>query len=283
MFKLEYITAKGDILPLTGNVNFKLSNVDGLTKASVDISSSTVATMDGDIINNARTTPRSIVLDLSIEGADVETKKRYILRYIKPKQTATLRLTHDDRITQIEGIVEEIDMPRYTNSVIMQITIYCSQPYWEDIDYVIQEISELINLHYFTTYADDMLYFPEEGIPIGEFDRNRTKVLQNDGDVSVGMEIHVTALGTVSNPVIYNANGEYIGANITMSVNDEMIISTIKGKKSITLNGENILSKLMEKSTWLQLEIGENEFTIDSDDGTEGNMYFTLVFKQRYV
>lgn len=281
--KLEYITARGEVMPLTGNGMFKLTNVDGLTSANVNLSSSTVASMDGDVVNNERTTPRGIVLDLTIEGADVEAKKRYILRYIKPKQKARLRWTQDNREIEIEGIVESIDMPRFKNAVVMQISLYCSQPYWQDIAFVIQEISEVLNLHYFTNYEDDMLYFPAEGIPFGEYDTNRTKVFENSGDVSVGMEIRIIALGNVGNPVIYNSDGQFFGVNTTMQAGDEIVISTVKGKKTVTKNGENVLGSVMPRSTWLQLEVGENEFTIDSDDGTEGNMYFTVAYKQRYV
>ena len=39
----------------------------------------------------------------------------------------------------------------------------------------------------------------------------------------------------------------------------------------------------MKNSTWLQLEVGEEEFTIDSEDGTESNMYFNVLYKTRYV
>lgn len=281
--KLEYITARGDTLSLTQNSNFKLTNVDGLTSANVELSSSTVATMDGDVVNSERTMPRGIVFDLAIEGAAVETKKRYILRYIKPKQRSRLRWTQDDREIEIEGIVESIEMPRYTDKIVMQVSMYCSQPYWEDINYIVQEISEILNLHYFTDSPDDMLYFPDGGVAFGEYDTNRTKVFENNGDVSVGMEIRIIALGNVGNPIIYNKDGQFFGVNTTMQAGDEIVISTVKGKKTITLNGDNILDKIKVGSTWLQLEVGENEFTIDSDDGTEGNMYFTVSYKQRYV
>lgn len=288
--RLEFISAKGDIMPLTGNSKFKLSNVDGITSASVEISSSTVASMDGDFVNNKRTMPRSIVLDLSIES-DVENVKRYILQYVKPKLKGTLRMTQNDRTTQISGVIESIEMPRFTNSATMQITLYCSQPYWEDIENSSQEISEVLDLFYFTdneeseieSEEDNMLYFPEEGLPFGEYDTNRTKVLTNEGDVEIGLEIHIVALGNVTNPVIYNAEGEFIGVDLTLAGGDEVIISTGKGEKTIRVNGENKISKIRNGSTWLQLAVGENEFTIDSEDGTEGNMYFTLTYRQRYV
>lgn len=281
--KLEFINAKGDIMLLTENPNFELANVDGITTASVDISSSTVATIDGDFVNNMRTMPRGIVLDLAIEGADVETKKRYVLKYVKPKQKARLRMTQDYRETIIEGVIEAIDMPRFTKSTVMQITMYCSQPYWEDAEYIVQEISEIIDLHYFTDYQNDMLYFPEDGIVMGEYDANRTKVFFNDGDVEIGMVIDIIALGAVKNPVLYKSDGKYLGVNIEMASGDEVVITTVKGQKTIYLNGQNIIDKIRAGSTWLQMDVGENEFTIDSEDGTERNMYFTLSYKQRYV
>lgn len=283
MLKLEYITEKGAVLPLTNNSKFKLSNVDGITLAEVDISSTTVSGMDGDFVTAKTTQPRSIVLDISIETADVETVKRYIMQYIKPKQTATLRMTQNDRVTQIKGIVESIEMPRFSNAVTMQVSLYCSQPYWEDVDSTVTEITEVLDMHYFTDEPDDMLYFIDDGIVMGEYDANPTKTIVNDGDVSVGMDIHIIALGGVTNPVLYKSNGEYIGADVTMETNDEIIIKTGKGEKSITMNGENIMSKLRRGSTWLQLDTGDEDYTIDSEDGTESNMYFNIVYRRRYV
>ena len=282
MMKLEFISARGEIMPLTGNSRFKLSNTDGLTSLQANIASSTNPNIDGDIVNNVRVEPRPIVLDLTIEN-DVENVKRYILRYVKLKMRGTLRQTQNDRTTQIVGVVEAIEMPRYANPVTMQITLHCSQPFWEDIEEAAQDLSEVVDMFYFTDYEDDMLYFPEEGIPFGEIDTNRTKVLMNDGDVDVGLEIHIVALGTVTNPVLYNAEGEFIGVDVTLTSGQEIIITTGKGDKTIRLDGENKISKIRAGSTWLQLKVGENEFTIDSEDGTEGNMYFTLVYKQRYV
>ena len=55
------------------------------------------------------------------------------------------------------------------------------------------------------------------------------------------------------------------------------------GEKSVTLNGVSQLDKIKPRSTWLQLQAGENEFSIDSDDASTDNMIFTLAYKQRYI
>ena len=279
--KLEYISQRGSILNLTQNPRFKISNIDGLTLSSIDLATSTVASMDGDIVNNKRTIPRSIIIDIAIEN-NVEETKRYILQFIKPKDKAKLVWEQQNRKIQIEGVVENIEMPRFTMGAIMQVSIYCSQPYWEDVENRIVELSGVDDLHYFTNYENDMLLFPSVGIPFGEYNVTRSGIVKNEGDVEVGLEIRIIALRSVSNPRIYKLNGEFIGANVNLEVGDEIVISTIKGNKTITLNGENILSKIMPQSTWLDLKTGEETFVIDSDSGEE-DMYFNVIYKQRYV
>ena len=287
----DYISARGDRLPLANNNLFYLWHVDGMTAAETSIASNSGSFEDGDVINNIRANSRSIVIDLRLrEGVDVEEAKRAILRVVKLKQTGTLEWSYCNRIYVISGIVEAIDMPRWSNEVTMQITMFCSQPFWEDAAAVVQQISEAIELHYFTERAGGMLYFPAEGIPLGEYDTIRTKSFHNSGDVSVGMEIEIVAFSTVTNPIIYDGNGNFFGVGygdgakrVQMQTGDQIVITTHKGNKTIKLNGQNILSKLRPQSTWLQLEAGDNFFTINSDDDSHTNMTFSLTYRQRYV
>lgn len=289
--KLDFISARGDRLPLANNDLFVLTNVDGMTLSQTSIASNTIGGADGDIVNNVQANPRPIVLDLRIRnGVDVEEAKRAVLRVVKIKQRGTLEWTQNGRTVELSGIVESVDMPRWTNAVTMQIAMYCNQPYWEDIDFVVKQISEAIDLHYFTDGAVDMLYFPEEGTPLGEYDTIRTKQFFNDGDVAVGLEISIVAFDTVINPIIYDGNGNFLGVGygdrekrVQLRAGDNIVIKTHKGQKSILLNGASVLSKLRPQSTWLQLEAGDNLFTINSDDGSLTNMSFSLIYKQRYI
>jgi hypothetical protein len=289
--KLDYISARGDRLPLVGSDLFTLVHVDGMTTAAASIASSTIGGADGDIVNNVQANARPIVLDLRIkDGVNVEEAKRAVLRVVKIKQQGTLEWTQDKRTVTISGIVEGVDMPRWTNAATLQISIYCSQPFWEDLDFIVQQISEAIDLHWFTDSAAGMLYFTEQGIPLGEYDTIRTKRFHNGGDVSVGMEISIVAFDTVTNPIIYDGSGNFFGVGygdgakrVQLEAGDNVVITTHKGKKNITLNGKSILTKLRPQSTWLQLEAGDNVFTINSDDDSLTNMMFSLIYKQRYV
>lgn len=304
MNKLDFISARGDVLPLAYNKYFTLSNVDGMTAAETDLSTVTIGGIDGETVNNVQTTARGIIVDLRINsGVDVEEAKRQILKVVKLKQRGKLVWTQNDRTVEIVGIVEAVNMPRFVNGAVMQINLYCEQPYWEDVDEVVQRINEAINLHYFTTNSLDMLYFPEEGVPFGEYDTTRVKTFYNAGDVSVGVEITIVAHDTVTNPIIYNQDGNYIGVGyeyesasggagigtawvsnpFIMQAGDVLVITTHKGNKSVKHNGNVIFDKIKPLSTWLQLATGDNTFSINSDDENVANMSFSLKYKQRYI
>lgn len=289
--KLDYISARGDRMPLVNNEYFDLVNVDGQTSAAASISSSVVSGADGSVVNNIQANIRSIVLDLRIKsGADVEEAKRAVLKVIKIKQRGALEWTQNNRTVTISGIVEMVEMPRWTNDVLLQVTLHCDQPFWEDAAYVVKQISEAVDLHWFTDSATGMLFFPVEGIPLGEYDVIRTKSFNNNGDVSVGLEISIVALGQVTNPIIYDGNGNFFGIGygdgdrrVIMQQGDVMTITTHRGKKSVKMGGSSLLSKIKPQSTWLQLAAGDNVFTINSDDDSLTNMSFSLIYKQRYV
>lgn len=288
--ELLYISKWGGVLNLTNNPYCWLVNADGITTATTDISAIVIGGIDGDIINNMQAQPRGIIFDLRIKpSVNVENAKRSILEIIKLKQTCTLQWTQNERTLTIKGVVDTITMPRFNNAVSMQVSIHCSIPFWEDLNEMLSEISQYKNLHYFTDIEGEMLYFPDgEGIPLGEYDTSRTRAFYNAGDVSVGMLIEVLAYDTATNPIIYDQNGNFFGVgygskSVVMNVGDTLLINTKAGEKSVTLNGVSQLDKIKPHSTWLQLEAGLNEFSINSDDSATDNMVFTLIYKQRYI
>lgn len=289
MEQLLYISQRGNTFDLTDNEYCWLLNVDGQTAAATDIAAVVVGGIDGDEINNIQAQPRGIILDLRIkQHVNVESAKRAILNYIKIKQSCTLQWTQNNKVVTISGVVDSISMPRYENGVTMQVSIHCGQPFWQDLNEIITEISDAIDLHYFTDQVGGMLYFTDVGRPLGEIDTSRTRSFLNEGDVAVGMIIEIFALKTVTNPIMYDQNNNFFGVgygskSVVMNAGDKLIINTNKGHKSVYLNDTPLFDKIKPQSTWLQLEAGENEFSVNSDDVEIDNMVFTLEYKQRYV
>lgn len=287
-----FINSRGESLDLWNNNMFYLIDQGGQTAGNANISALTIGDMDGDIVTNVSAQPRTITLTLRINpAANVEAVKRAILKVVKLKQKGSIQWTQNDRVLTISGVVESIEMPRWNNAVAMQISLHCSNPFWENVEETVQEISESIGLHYFTAEDDPspMLYFTESGIPLSEYDTTRTRTFTNDGDVAVGMNIEITALAEVTNPIIYDVDNNFFGVGygtkpVTLQAGDVITISTIRGKLSVTKNrNTNLLDYVVPRSTWLQLQTGENTFRIDSADSATDNMIFTITFKQRYI
>lgn len=265
-------------MPLLNNDYFNLIEISGFTLAQSDIASVTVPFVDGDTVTNVQTTARTVTLYLKLkQAAGIEAAKRYIFQFVKLKKEGTIQLEQDGRKIELVGIVESIDLPRFQAGCTMAVTLHCSQPYWRDIDYVVKQLSIYINLHHFE------IAFPSAGVPFGAYDIDQTQNFNNSGDVDTGVVITIIALNTVVNPKIRSTlTGEFIGVNDTLTTNQSVTISTIKGRKAITKDGTNIIDKIMSGSTFLQLVTGQNEFSIEADSGVE-SVYFTIQYKRLYV
>lgn len=280
--KLIYYSHDGKTLDLFNNDFFDLTDADGLTVANTSIATTTTPTIDGDELQNIQANPRGIVLDLQIKsGLDVERAKRAILDVVKIKKIGRLVYTQgtgaEMREIEISGVVESVSMPRFTNAVIMQISLYCNNSFWQDVEEIVVAISRNLPFHHFA------VYFPVGApIPLGVIDREMQQTYNNDGDADAGMTITIRATGEVVNPRIYNQRGEFIGVDDTLTLNDKIVISTYKGQKTITKNGVSILNKITAGSVFLQMETGTNRFFIDADAGEE-LMYFYVGFKRRFI
>lgn len=282
-FKIQSPT--GTEISLSENDYFYLTNIDNQTFFDTSLYT-TNNSSDGDTINSIRANPRTLTFTLAVKPYyDVEDVKRYLFKHLKPKKEHTIVWTRNNLALTITGTFTTAAMPRWNNSVAIQLSFYCNDCFWRDKDNIIQEISDIIPLHYFTNQEGvEMLYFVDEGIIMGEYDLGRTRSYENLGDVATGLEITIHALDTVINPIIYlNSMDNYIGINDTLKKDDIVVITTEKGNKNIKKNGISILQKLKEGSSFIQLEVGSNTFTVNSDDDTTDNVYFSVSYKQKYV
>lgn len=287
--ELIFENQNGQRLDLLNNRKyFKLIAAEGLHGIETDIAETESSYTDGSTVDNVRALPRGIALKFALCG-DVAASLDIFHAVVKSKQAGKIYKREGDRETKIQGRVTIPPYSRMSNRVTVELQLYCGQPYWEDTEELVGTISELIDLLYFPEAGRG---FPEEGVPFGVIGIEQKQTIANDGDTSVGLTIVINALATVVYPRIScstgTQNGWYMQLNTTLYEGDEVVISTHKGNKSITINGsawidgEPILS-LLEYSgdDWLQLETGENTFNITS--GTESaQIYFYIFFSRRW-
>lgn len=297
MKDLVFKNKNNQLLNLLHNDKFLLKGAEELHGVDLSYAENESPYIDGSRIDNVRAMPRGILLTFALVG-NVNESREYFKSFVKSKQQGSLIETKDDGTEIIINGIAKI--PPYTHmerSTTIQLELYCGQPYWEDVEFLIETISEVV----------DLLYFPVDGIPFGKIDVSSSEVvgrpfgeisvikedtIHNNGDTAVGMTIEIVALSTIKNPKIACSTGEqngwYMKVNITMQPNDIIEINTTKGSKSITYNGNNtvngvpVLSLLeFRGKDWLQLETGDNTFNVLSDDDVF-DAYFNIFAKRRF-
>lgn len=298
--ELTLTNKDGKVLDLLNNDKYfilsKASNFHGI---DTDIITSETPYLDGAIINYVKANPRGINLTFTLVP-DIRQAIDFFTSYVKSKQYVTLTETENGRTIIIKGIATLNPFSRMESMCKIELSVYCGDPYWRDAKELASEISmyiPLLNFPYSTGQYFTEVDGKKGGRVFSVIDTSAEKSITNDGDTSVGMVIHVTALGGISNPRIScssgNQNGWYMQLDIDMKENDELEISTERGNKYITLNGATTyngtpLLSLLEfvGDDWLQLETGKNTFNVGSYTNgktvTTDKLYFTIVYRRKY-
>lgn len=284
----------GQTLDLLNNDSkFILSSCNGMHGIDTDIGTADSPYLDGSIIENVKALPRGISMTFKLVP-DIREAINFFTSIVKSKQYVTLTEKENGQEVTIKGIATIPPYSRMMSACQIQLDIYCGQPYWEDARTIIDAISMFIDL---LNFPVDGQYFTETGRPFGAVDVNATKTFINEGDVSVGMNIHITALSSIPKPCIACSSGEqygwYMYLDLTLNPNDEVEINTTRGNKYIKINGSEtyegnpVLSYLrFNGNDWLQLETGENIFKVgEFEEGSvipDANVFFTISYKRRF-
>lgn len=286
---LVLINRNGQELDLLRNTHrIILDQADGLHGIDTSIGESESPYMDGSNIETVKALPRGIELGFKLVG-DVEEAINFFTRVVKSKQMVTLKEESSKGEITVKGVATIPPYSRMMQSCRITLSIYCGQPYWEDLEQMVAELAEATGLLFFPVEGQ---YFTEIGRPFGVLDTDLEKSFVNDGDTDVGMIITINTYGEVTNPRIScssgSQNGWWMQLNTTLGDDDEVEISTVRGNKYITINGSEVyngepVTNLLtfNGNDWLQLEQGENTFNITADSG-ETALHFSIGYKRRF-
>lgn len=287
MFKLRVENIKGQQFTLTNKEkDYQILSIDGLNPPKARINSNIVAGMDGSRFASSTLEERNIVLLIKING-DVEANRLYLYNYFRTKQYCKIYFENDRRSVYAEGHVETNECPLFENGQAMQVSIICHDPYLKDMEEMIFDLSQIFASFEFPfAFGADGVINPtttDDAIEFSYIDKYTYVNVINEGDDESGFIIEITALAEVVNPTIYSVDtNERMGINASLVEGDVLIINSNKGEKSITLrhNGVdlNYLKYMRRNSTWLKLQVGDNQFTVDADAGGE---FMQVLFKHR--
>lgn len=269
---------------------FAIESIDGLGPTKADVNITDLSLMDGSVFNSSRVNYRNIVMKIILlDNPDIETSRQKLYNLFPIKKKVKVEIVADHRDVVIEGYVEKNDPDIFSKQEKVQISIVCPNPYFysngenSTIETVFSGVESNFEFPFGNESLDEKLL--EMGLIINETSKN----IKYDGDEEIGFNVYIHILGDVTNLSIYNITSnesmaikssiieEITGSGLVEG--DDIIITTIKGKKSITLlrNGVyiNILNALDKNSSWIQLYKGDNVIVYTADYGAT-NLQFRI-------
>lgn len=266
MPKLIVENERGERLQLSQNTNYNITSIEGLDPPEANVNIAENANFDGGTEKNSRLNTRNIVLTIVIEYP-VEANRIALYKYFRAKKHCTLYFSNGARSVRTEGIVESFECNAWSKKQIAQISILCPNPYLIDTQQQDASFSVVESLFEFP------FSIPAAGIEFSRMEYNKEETIIA-GDIETGMDIQFIAVGSATNPTLYNTETlESLKVNISLVKGDVLRVNTTKGQKSITYTHEgvttNVINDLEPGSTWLQLQAGENKLLYTADSNAE--------------
>jgi len=258
---------------------FLIKRIDGLGPSKANINSTELSTSDGAIYNSARVGSRNIVLQLKfLDKPTIEFIRQLSYKYFPIKKRIKIEIETDTRICETFGYIESNEPDIFSNQESTQISILCPDPYFYSKETIIT-VFHSVDSKFEFPFSNESLV--SNLIEFGVITSKTEQTIYYSGDSENGVVIKMHALGPATNITIYNTGTKekmridssklvtLLGAGINSG--DEIIISTVKGSKYISLfrNGVyyNIFNCLDKGANWFQLTKGDNVFAYTTNEG----------------
>lgn len=180
MFTLKVQNNRGELYELTHDRDhYTVLNVSGLTLPHCNVNTSTSGTQDGEEYNSSHLEKRNLVITMALEG-DIEASRQRLYRIFPLHSTVKVFFKNHNRDVTIDGYVETIDGDLFATREMMQISLICPQPYFEDLTGIYCEMGhELIGFSF-------PFGIPAEGMVIAGIYQNPVQQVWNNGTADVG-------------------------------------------------------------------------------------------------
>ena len=266
-------------LEMNSKTDIKVIDIQGIEASSYTINTAQ-SEQDGSTVTSVKIETREITITGDIEKNENELINREeLIRFFNPKQEGEMFITRNDRARKIKyrlsslyfvtnKIYECIDF-----NLVLEST---EEPYFSDAK----------NSGNYLTAISPQFTFPVVISPtkiMGYRTFKPVMPLVNDGDKETGIEIIVTAKrGKMDNIKLILNDNEYIKVNVMLEQWDELRINTNPRKKSVMLNGVNIINKIDRNSTFFSLKIGKNILKYECENGST-NIDIDVQFYRKYL
>lgn len=245
----------------------------------------------GESITNTSLGTRPITIDgwiVAQDEADMTFLKRKLNSFVNPQEAIDLfyseyviRFVPDETVKYSVSVAEN-------NEVFCKFQISGTAPnplFSDNFETSSAFVTTVPGFHFPLVMSQSL---PDKGVVFGKRSASLIVNLTNNGSISVGMKIVFKANGTVVNPSLTNVNTlEEFTINKTLVDGEEIEINTNIGEKGVRgrIGNASLVNYFMYKnldSSWLQLEVGDNLFRYNADDGIEKLDVF-VYFHNKYL
>lgn len=214
--------------------------------------------------------------------------KRKLNGFVNPQDAIDLHYSkYMIRFIPDETVKYAIDKSENNDAFCkFSITGICPNPLFMNADENISVFATTIPRFHFPLITSTGLQ--EKGVVFGSRTNELIANIFNEGSVVSGMRIIFKANGTVINPKLINVNTqERFILNKTLIADEEVEVNTNVGEKNVRgkIGNKPYSNYYMYKeidSSWLQLEIGDNLFRYDADEGIE-NLEIFVYYYNRFL
>ena len=269
-------------LEMNRDTEIKIIDIEGIEASSYTINTIN-SEQDGAIVTSEKVEPREITITGDIEKNENELKNRdTLIRFFAPKIIGEMYLKRNDVERKIQYRVTELTFD--TNKMYEPIKFTLSlesteEPYFEDAKNKGNNLALISPQFTFPLVIRPLA----KGKIMGYRVYKTYMPLVNDGDKETGLEIIITAKrGIMKNITLTLNNNEYMKVNVTLNQWDVLTINTNARKKSVTLNGTNIINKIDRNSTFFTLRKGKNILKYECEDGTT-NIDIDVQFYRKFL
>ena len=268
-------------LEMNKNTDMRIIDIEGIEASSYTINTIS-SEQDGAIVTSEKVEPREITITGDIKKNENETANREkLIRFFNPKTTGELYITRNDKERKIQYRVSSFDFTTNKLYEYIDFTIVLEsteEPYFEDSKNRGNNLA-LIS----PQFAFPLVIMQDRKKIMGYRVYKPYMPLVNDGDKETGIEIIITAKrGQMKNIKLTLNNSDYMQVNVTLNQWDVLTINTNARKKSVTLNGTNIINKIDRNSTFFTLRKGKNILKYECEDGST-NIDIDVQFYRKFL
>lgn len=275
---------------------FIIIKIDGIGPGKATVTKNDSKVYDGGTITSARLPSRNIKMEIQFLWVNsIEDVRHKSYKYFPLKKPITLIFETDTRTVEIEGVVESNEPDIFSSEESTNISIICPDPYFYASGENARSKTEFSGINAMFEIPSDAGYsnesLTEALTEISTLYVQSERGIMNYGEVDIGVVISIKPLAIVKG--ILTISNVTLGQNMSFDLNkiktitendfhlgDELVINTLRGKKSVTLVREgknyNALSCIDTRTDWIYLTSGENTFTYYLDGEGIEDLQFSV-------